>query len=140
LAELGRNHGRVTVQLPLTFERRDGQTSTTRAWLGFGSGARIELMVDDSAMGISLADRLREHGDEARCQAWVEGEIVDAEPGVTLRALRVVRAAEVTERDGALFTRVAVPSGSSTAFIEAVEDLGSAGSEPLGGEDAVEAR
>ena len=76
------------LRVPLTLER-GAPRGWTRAWLG-----PLEVKVSDSALGVSLADRLQVAcPGEGECRVWVEGRWRDGKFHV-LHFSRAIRPGE----------------------------------------------
>ena len=72
-----------------------------------GEVAGLSLALDDSRLGVGLADRVRGHGAGGEVRVWLEGDWLDR--GATLRISRV----------GAIIDPAAVAAVAAAAFAEA---------------------
>jgi hypothetical protein len=65
----------ATLRLPVALALRDGGTHLGDAYLGLEGGAeRLVVLLDDSALGIALLDRVRQHArSDGSCALWLEG-------------------------------------------------------------------
>lgn len=89
----------ATVRVPVVIERRaDGLGGVQSAWVGASAepapADALQLTLDDTTMGISLADQLRNLcPEDGRCVVWIEGRwgaALDpqATDVITVRAVR----------------------------------------------------
>jgi hypothetical protein len=65
----------ATLKLPVALALRDGGTHLGDAHLGLEGGVeRLVVLLDDSALGIALLDRVRQHArSDGSCALWLEG-------------------------------------------------------------------
>ena len=116
--------GPAAVQLPVV-----GPEPST--WLHAGRPAtdtrreRVEVQLDDTALGIALSDRWRQRATATPPIAWLEGRWNPATRPPTLQVTRWLGHLATTERDGPLFVRRRVPTGSDLALVAAMNLLGS---------------
>lgn len=110
-----------TVRLPVLVTLGVARSTVSGGQVLTGSTSSLPLSLDDSALGISLADRARSAcpGADA-CPLWLEGTWRDAGLFVT----RVVRAVSAEERARPLFAQLEVADGRLD-LAALVERLGS---------------
>lgn len=114
------------LRLPFTLTLGRARSSVAAAALGADPGVLdLAVRVDDSALGISLADRASQAcPDAARCLLWLEGTWQDAAGECSFRVVRVVRPLSAAERAGTLFAMVAVADGTRPDLVDALDRLG----------------
>jgi hypothetical protein len=120
------------VRLPVRISRSPQGLGLGAAEVVATSGALIlALELDDAALGISLADRLRAALTAAPvAEVWLEGFVRSESPGSPLFAVRrYVGPVAATERELVRYAWRAYPEGSAPELIAAVDDL--AQSSPL---------
>lgn len=120
LAQHAREGGSArTLRLPIALGLRDGGLHLGDAHLGLGSaeggvgGERLVVLLDDSALGISLLDRVRQLARaDGSCELWLEGSwLGSTRSGGSFAVQRVKGPIGAAEREAA--SRVYVESASS---------------------------
>jgi hypothetical protein len=97
------------VRLP--FELKQGINSIASARLGVGAASLLDVDIDDSAMNVSLADRVRHACPDPAvpCAAWLEGYWRSSGEGYRFDATRFVRSIPAEELADANYAEVAAP-------------------------------
>jgi hypothetical protein len=111
----------AVVRLPFVVTGAEGSIGATKAEAG------LTVRLDDSALGISLADRVRSACPGAeRCAVWLEGNFgVPAGGERRFRLTRVGNALTKEERAAELFGQVSVP-GARREVVALLDKVGSA--------------
>lgn len=103
---LGRQHD--TVRLPVLVTLGPARSTVAGGQVLTGSKDAFPLALDDSALGISLADRARTACPEAeQCPLWLEGDWRNGGLFVT----RVLHLVSADERARPLYAQLEVPEG-----------------------------
>lgn len=114
----------ATVQLPVVATAQVGGLGSARL-AGANGTSPIAVRVDDSALGIALADRMRGSRDGELRAAWLEGTWDPTSATPTLHVTRWVRAIAEPELGAVKHARVAVAEPADRALVAALDRLGS---------------
>lgn len=111
------------VQLPITIVGGDAQSG----FLGRAPSPEvISVRLDDSALGVSLAERVRAScHDAASCTLWLEGYWQARDAGArAFKVTSVVGALTAEEQEEDLFARWVVDEAARREWVEALDRLG----------------
>lgn len=96
-----------------------------RASLAANTAGVFDVALDDSSLGIGLADRVRStHAGPGPCAAWLDGNWDGSQAPPRFRVTRWVSTLSAAELRRKLYVRIAVADESDPALVSALEELG----------------
>lgn len=115
----------AVVQLPVAAPRPGHPAHLVLVWRAAVDHERpIDVQLDDTALGIALADRWSTLPRPSTRAAWLEGTWDASTTPPTLRAMRWLRPIAPTEIDAPKFARRTLPEGTDAALTAALASLG----------------